>query len=66
VKKAKGAAKNEFKPVPAQSFKPLDAPPLPFGGDKQQRLDDLLTQYKADQITPQQYHEQRAKILAEP
>jgi hypothetical protein len=33
---------------------------------KDQRLEALLQQYRADQITPQQYHEQRAKILAEP
>lgn len=33
---------------------------------KQQRLLDLLQRYKADQIDPYQYHEQRAEILAEP
>jgi len=33
---------------------------------KEQRLDALLQQYRADQITPQQYHEQRAKIMAGP
>ncbi len=35
-------------------------------GSKEQRLGVLLQQYKADQITPQEYHAQRAKILAEP
>lgn len=35
-------------------------------GSKERRLDDLLRLYKADQITPQEYHVQRAKILAEP
>jgi hypothetical protein len=35
-------------------------------GSKERRLDDLLRLYKADQITPQEYHVQRAKIIAEP
>jgi hypothetical protein len=43
----------------------LEAPALPISGSKEQRLATLLQQYKADQITPQQYHEERAKILAE-
>jgi ribonuclease E len=42
------------------------APPLPISADKQQRLADLLVKYKADQITPEQYHTQRAAIIAEP
>jgi hypothetical protein len=33
---------------------------------KQQRLNDLLDQYKADKMTPAEYHAARAKILAEP
>jgi hypothetical protein len=33
---------------------------------KQQRLAELLDNYNADKITPQQYHEERAKIVAEP
>lgn len=37
-----------------------------FSGSKQGRLAALLQQYKADQITPQQYHMQRAAIIAEP
>jgi len=39
---------------------------LPFSADKQRRLADLLVKYQADAITPEQYHQQRAKILAEP
>jgi nicotinate-nucleotide--dimethylbenzimidazole phosphoribosyltransferase len=58
--------KNEVKAVSAQAFTPMAAPPVPFSNDKQQRLDQLLKQYQADQITPAQYHEQRAKIIAEP
>jgi len=57
------------KPVVQQvleSFPPLQPPPPTVSAAKRQRLDDLLARYKADQITPEQYHEQRAKILAEP
>jgi len=35
-------------------------------GSKEQRLQELLQLYKADRITPTEYHEQRAKIIAEP
>jgi hypothetical protein len=49
-----------------ESFPPLQPPPPAISAAKRQRLDDLLARYKADQITPEQYHEQRAKILAEP
>jgi hypothetical protein len=38
----------------------------PASGSKDQRLLDLLQAYKADKITPTEYHAQRAKILAEP
>jgi len=49
-----------------RSFPPLQPPPPAVSSAKRQRLDDLLARYKADQITPEQYHEQRAKVLAEP
>jgi hypothetical protein len=48
------------------AFKPLEPPPLPISLEKQKQLADLLSQYKADQISPEQYHAQRAKILAAP
>jgi hypothetical protein len=51
---------------PSTHFQTLEAPAAPISGDKQQRLAALLQQYKADQLTPEQYHTQRAKILAEP
>lgn len=38
----------------------------PVLSSKEQKLQALLARYKADQITPQQYHEQRAAVLAEP
>jgi hypothetical protein len=42
------------------------APPLPISAEKEQRLQELLKKYKADQLTPEQYQTERAKILAEP
>lgn len=50
----------------APEFPPMQPPPPAVSADKEQRLQELLSKYKADQITPEQYHEQRAKILAEP
>lgn len=47
-------------------LKQIVAPPLPISASKQAKLDELLNQYKADRITPEQYHQQRAAILAEP
>ena len=47
-------------------LQPIEAPPLPISADKQARLAALLEQYNADSITPEQYQQQRAKILAEP
>jgi hypothetical protein len=41
-------------------------PPPPFSGPKAGRLAELLRRYQADQITPEEYHKQRAAILAEP
>jgi hypothetical protein len=35
-------------------------------GSKEARLDELLRKYKADEITPHEYHFERAKIIAEP
>ncbi|HEX4644931.1 MAG TPA: hypothetical protein VH598_04920 [Verrucomicrobiae bacterium] len=52
--------------IPSAMPARLVAPPTNLSGSKEQRLGQLLQQYKADQITPAQYHEQRAKILAEP
>ena len=50
--------------IPAAT--PIVAPDLPISEAKQQRLQALLVQYKADQITPEQYQQQRAAILAAP
>ena len=51
---------------PAPTLPPLAAPPTGLSAAKQQKLDQLLQLYRSDQITPQEYHEQRAKILAGP
>jgi hypothetical protein len=51
---------------PAITLPPLSGPPSSLSPAKQQKLDVLLQQYRADQISPEQYHEQRAKILSEP
>jgi len=53
-----------FKTAPP--FQPLQGPALPISADKQQRLNELLRKYQIDEITPEQYHQQRASILAEP
>ena len=48
--------------APVAKPTPSAAPAL----SKDERLMLLLARYKADQITPEQYHTQRAAILAEP
>jgi hypothetical protein len=47
-------------------FPAIEGPPLPINADKQGRLNELLRKYRADEISPEQYHAERAKILAEP
>jgi len=49
-----------------QPLPPIESPAPSVAADKEQRLQELLTKYKADQISPEEYHQQRAKILAEP
>lgn len=49
-----------------QPLPPIEGPPPSVTSDKEQRLQELSAKYKADQITPEEYHQQRAKILAEP
>ncbi len=50
----------------APNFENITAPPLPITPEKQAELQNLLSQYMANQITPGQYQVQRAKIMAEP
>ncbi|HVV01649.1 MAG TPA: hypothetical protein VHH88_09835, partial [Verrucomicrobiae bacterium] len=46
-------------------FRPLQGPPSPLSAQQEQQLAELLRRYDADQITPAQYHHERAKILGE-
>jgi hypothetical protein len=71
TKKEKADAKSKPAPAPTTSVGPVNAAPVAVDQTagpktKQQRLADLDEQYKADKITPAEYHNQRAKILAEP
>ena len=50
----------------APAFTPIQAPPPAISADKGARLSELLRKYKADEITPEEYHKQRTKILSEP
>ena len=63
-KAAKKSKKSALKPT--FQFQPLEGPALPISAAKQQRLANLLARYQADEITPAQYHQERAKILAGP
>ncbi len=61
------AQKLSQKPAKApQAFPPIQAPPPAISASKEARLAELLRKYKADEITPEEYHQQRAKILSEP
>ena len=56
---------NNMTPQPAANLPALQGPPTGLSPEKQQKLDEILQLYKADQLTPEQYHEKRAKILEE-
>jgi hypothetical protein len=47
-------------------LKPIESPLLPISAVQQAQLQALLAKYKANQITPEEYHNQRAEILAQP
>ncbi|MDB6038905.1 MAG: hypothetical protein JWM99_2746, partial [Verrucomicrobiales bacterium] len=53
------------KPAPAVESTPI-VQAAPAAKTKKEKLADLLELYKADKITPGQYQEERAKIIAEP
>src|SRR5579885_42300 len=46
-------------------FKPIEPPPPPVTPEQEAQLHALLQQYLANQITPEQYQAERAKILGE-
>ena len=67
------ASSSQIKPAPTvksttppASYPGVTPAPAPAMTSKQARLADLLNKYKMDQITPQEYFDQKAKILAEP
>lgn len=51
--------------APAKAPVTFEAPASSIPASKEARLAALLQRYKADLISPQEYHEQRAKIIAE-
>jgi hypothetical protein len=59
-----GAGVNRFATEPG--YTPIVAPPLPISPAKQQQLQALLVKYEANQISPEEYHQERAAILAAP
>jgi len=58
----------EVKNYPGKELglQPIPAPPSPLGASKAEQLQSLLIKYKADQLTPEEYHRQRAEILGAP
>jgi hypothetical protein len=51
-------------PAPATVASPAPAPvPSPIALSKQERLQELLVRYKANEITPLEYHTKRAAIV---
>jgi hypothetical protein len=47
-------------------LKPIEAPLLPVTATQQAQLQALLAKYKANQVSPEEYHRQRVEILAQP
>ncbi len=47
-------------------LQPIAAPALPIAASKEARLQALLEKYQSDQLSPEDYHKQRAAILAAP
>jgi hypothetical protein len=47
-----------------REYESLQGPALPFTPEQQQKLAELLRRYRADEITPEQYHAERARIIA--
>ena len=53
-------------PGKSLGLSPIIVPALPISASKEEQLKALLAKYQADQITPEEYHKQRAAILAAP
>ena len=52
--------------IPGKSLglKSIEAPYVPITEAQQAQLQDLLAKYKANELTPAEYHRQRVEILA--
>jgi hypothetical protein len=61
-----GQAAAAWYPGKETGLPPLVAPASPLAPDQETKLQTLLEKYKADQITSEQYQQQRAAILAAP
>ena len=59
-------ASEAYYPGKDLGLKKIDAPALPITASKGERLQALLEKYKADKLSPEDYHKQRSVILAEP
>ena len=64
--KHKAKAKANIPAVAAAPAAPAPAPAPAAPPTKEQRLAALLVQYQTDKISPEEYHTQRAAIIAEP
>jgi len=53
-------------PGKEMGLKRIEAPDLPISASKAEKLHELLVRYKADQISAEEYHSQRAAVLAGP
>jgi hypothetical protein len=60
-----GTPMNQNGTVASQPI-PMAAPAAPVSLSKEEKLQILLDHYKADQVSPEEYHKQRAAILAAP
>ena len=66
VKPKEAAKPNPPKVISARGLPQIEAPAPTISPTKEQQLQELLQLYQADKISPQDYHDRRAKILAEP
>jgi len=66
AKAAADAAAEAYYPGKELGFQRIQTPPSPITPEKQALLDALLAKYQADQISPEEYHKQRAAIIAQP
>lgn len=57
---------HEIQGTNSAALEQINAPPLPISPEKQAELQNLLQRYMANQVTPVQYQEERARIMAEP